>query len=166
MWTTPDSIIRLPSLLLLLSSSICKTISSFSKSKIASSCHNSSTLTPVLPLKTSFNTIFHFSDHLAYLPNAPQYSRWIHQRNCLSSKSLSSPIQPGWIALPVSGPSIILVNNDSNWKDAPKNPITNTIIANRPTSSTYSQLKSCQSNNTNEQLANVLGWLADTLNAN
>jgi len=55
------------------------------------------------------------------------------------------------------------VNNNSNWKDASTNP-TN-LTSNRP-SSTYSQSKPYQSNNTNEQLANILGQLANTLNAN
>ena len=47
------------------------------------------------------------------------------------------------------------------------NPITN-LAANRPTFSTRSWSKSCRSNNTNtnEQLAKVLGRLANTLNTN
>ena len=60
------------------------------------------------------------------------------------------------------------MDNDPNWKDAPTtNPNTN-LAANRPTFSTHSQSKPCQSNNTNtnEQLAKVLGRLANTLNAN
>ena len=66
----------------------------------------------------------------------------------------------------VTGPSIVSVDNDPNWENAPAtNPITN-LIANRPTFSTYSQSKFCQSDNTNEQLANVLGQPANTLNAN
>ena len=56
------------------------------------------------------------------------------------------------------------MDNDPNWEDAPTNPSTNNNITNRPTSSTC--LQSNQSDNTNEQLAEVLGWLADTLNAN
>ena len=67
--------------------------------------------------------------------------------------------------MPVPGPSIILVDNNPNWEDAPANSITNNT-ANRPTSSTCSQFKSCQSDNTNEQLAKVLGQLANTLNSN
>jgi len=68
--------------------------------------------------------------------------------------------------LSVLRPSIIPLNSNPNWKDAPiTNPITN-LIANKPTSSTYSQSKPCQSNNTNKQLANVLGQLANILNAN
>ena len=52
------------------------------------------------------------------------------------------------------------------WEDASvTNTITN-LTANRPTSSTHSQSKPCQSNNTNKQLANILGQLANTLNAN
>ena len=81
-WTIPNSIIRLPSLLLLLSSSLSAKSSVavpsaiqlyilHFKSKMASSCCNSSTSTPVSLLGTSFNTILHFSDHLAYPPNAP-----------------------------------------------------------------------------------------------
>ena len=68
--------------------------------------------------------------------------------------------------MPVPGPSIIPVNNDPNWEDALANSITNTTIANRSTSSTRSQSKSHQSNNTNEQLAEVLSRLANTLNSN
>jgi len=58
------------------------------------------------------------------------------------------------------------VNSDPNWEDAPANPSTNNNIANRPTSSTRSWSKPCQSNNTNKQLAEVLGQLANTLNSN
>jgi len=57
------------------------------------------------------------------------------------------------------------MNNDPNWKNAPTNPTTN-LTANRSTSSTRSQSKLHQSDNTNEQLANILGQLANTLNAN
>ena len=58
------------------------------------------------------------------------------------------------------------MDNDPNWKDAPTtNPITN-LAANRPTSSTYSWSKSHRSDNTNEQLAKMLSWLANTLNTN
>jgi len=145
-----------------------KTILTFhtSKSKMASSCYNSSTLTLVPPLGTPFNTISCFSDYLAYLPNISQHSRWIHQRDQSSLRSSSSTIQPGQTVLPVSGPSIVTVDNDPNWEDAPTtNPITN-LTANRPISSTHSQSKPCQSNNTNEQLADVLGQLANTLNTN
>jgi len=60
---------------------------------MAFSCHNSSTLVP--PLGTPFNTISRFSNQMAYLPNTPQYSRWIHQRDCSSLKSPFSTIQPG-----------------------------------------------------------------------
>jgi len=45
---------------------------STSKSKIASFCYNSSTLTLVSLLGILFNTISHFSDHLAYLSNVLQ----------------------------------------------------------------------------------------------
>ena len=69
--------------------------------------------------------------------------------------------------MPVPGPSIVPADNDPNWEDAPTtNPITNDNIANRPTSSTCSWSKPCQSDNTNEQLAEVLSQLANTLNTN
>ena len=126
--------------------------------------HNS--LTPVPPLGIPFNTILHFSDQMAYLPNVPQYSRRIHQRGWSSLKSPSSTIQPGWTVLPISGPSIVPADNDPNWKNDSANPITNNNTANRPTSSTCSWFKLRQSENTNEQLADVLGWLANTLNSN
>ena len=110
--------------------------------------------------------ILHFSDQMAYLPNMPWCSRQIHQRDHSSPRSPSSTIQPSWIDSPVPGPSIILANNDPNWKDAPTNPITKTTTANRPASSTCSWSKPHQSENTDEQLADVLGWLANTLNSN
>ena len=102
---------------------------------------------------------------MAYLPNAPQHSRQIHQRGHSSLRSSSSTIQSSQTVSPVPGPSIVSVNNDPNWKDAPTNSITNNI-ANRPTSSTCSWSKPCWSDNTNEQLAEVLGQLANTLNLN
>jgi len=133
---------------------------------MAFSCHNSSTSTLVPLLGTSFNTISHFSDHLAYLPNALQHSRQIHQRGHSSLRSSSSTIYFGWTALSVPGPSIVPADNNPNWEDAPTtNPITN-LTANRSTSSTHSWSKLYQSNNTNEQLADILSWLANTLNAN
>ena len=92
---------------------------------------------------------------MAYLPNVPQCSRQIHQRGHLSLRSPSSTIQPVQTVLPVSGPSIVPANNDPNWEDIPANPITN-LTANRPTSSTRSWSKLHRSNNTNEQLAEVL----------
>jgi len=58
------------------------------------------------------------------------------------------------------------MDNDSNWKDASANSITNTTTANRLTSSTHSWSKLCRSENTNEQLANILGQLTNTLNSN
>ena len=68
--------------------------------------------------------------------------------------------------MPVPGLSIIPVDNDPNWEDAPTtNPNTN-LTANRPTSSTRSWSKLCQSENTSEQLAKVFGQLANTLNSN
>ena len=96
----------------------------------------------------------------------PQCSRQIHQRGHSSLRSSSSTIQPGQTVLPVPGPSIIPVDNDPNWEDAPTtNPNTN-LTANRPTSSTRSWSKPRRSDNTNEQLAEVLGRLANTLNTN
>ena len=104
------------------------------KVQMASSHHNSSMLTPVPPLGTSFNTILHFSDNLAYLPNTPQCSRCIHQRDWSSLKSSSHIIQPSWIVSSIPSPSIISVDNNPNWKDAPATNLT----SNRPTSSTHS----------------------------
>ena len=58
------------------------------------------------------------------------------------------------------------MDNDPNWEDAPTtNPITN-LTANRPTSSTSSQSKPRWSDNTNEQLAEILSQLVNTLNTN
>jgi len=131
---------------------------------MAFSYYNSSTLVP--PLGTPFNTILCFSDQIAYPPNALQCSRRIHQKGQSSLRSPSNTIQPGQIALPVPGPSIVPADNNSNWEDAPANPITNNNTANRPTSSTRSWSKLCQSENTNEQLADILGRLANTLNSN
>ena len=131
---------------------------------MAFSCHNSSTLVP--PLGIPFNTILCFSDQMAYPPNTPWCSKWIHQRGHSSLRSFSSTIQPGWTVLPIPSPSIVPADNNSNWKDAPTNPSTNNNIANRPTSSTHSWSKPHRSDNTNEQLAEVLGWLANTLNSN
>jgi len=68
--------------------------------------------------------------------------------------------------LPVPGPGIVPADNNPNWEDAPANPITNITTANRPTSSTCLQSKPHQSENTNKQLAEVLGQLANTLNSN
>ena len=110
--------------------------------------HNSSTLVPLL--RTPFNTILHFSDQMAYPPNAPQHSRWIHQRGRLSPRSPSSTIQPSQTVSPVPGPSIVSADNNSNWEDSPANPSTNNNITNRPTSSTHSWSKPYQSDNINE----------------
>jgi len=110
--------------------------------------------------------ISRFSDQMAYPPNAPRCSRQIHQRGRSSPRSFSSTIQPARTVSPVPGPSIILVDNDPNWEDAPTNPSTNNNIANRPMSSTCSRSKPCWSDNTNEQLAEVLSRLANTLNTN
>jgi len=131
---------------------------------MAFSCHNSSTL--VLLLETLFNTISYFSNQMAYPPNTLQCSRRIHQRGHSSLRSLSSTIQPGQTVLSVPGPSIVSVDNNLNWEDAPANPITNNNTANRPISSTCSQSKPYWSKNTNKQLANILGWLAKILNSN
>ena len=121
---------------------------------MASSYYNSST--PVPLLGTPFNMIMCFSDQMAYLPNASRHSRRIHQQGRSSPRSSSSTIQPSWTVLPVPGPSIIPADNNPNWEDASTtNPITN-LAANRPTSSTHSWSKPCQSDNTNKQLAKVL----------
>ena len=59
-----------------------------------------------------------------------------NKRGHSSLRSFSSTIQPSQIALPVSGPSIIFVDNDPNWKNTPTtNSITN-LTANRFISST------------------------------
>ena len=131
---------------------------------MASFRHNSSTL--VLLLGTPFNTISCFSDQVAYLPNVLWHSRQIHQWGCSSPRSPSSTIQPSQTVLPVPGPSIIPANNDPNWEDAPTINLITNLTANRPTSSTRSQSKPHWSDNTNEQLAEVLSRLANTLNAN
>ena len=68
--------------------------------------------------------------------------------------------------MPVPGPSIISADNNPNWEDAPTNPSTNNNITNRPISYTRSRSKPYWSDNTNEQLAEVLGRLANTLNSN
>ena len=115
---------------------------STSKSKMAFSHCNSLTSTLVLLLGASFNTISCFSDYLAYLPNALQQSRQIHQKDCSSLRFLLSTIYPSQTVLPVSGLSIIPVDNDPNWKDDFANPTTN-LTANRPTSSTHSWSKPC-----------------------
>jgi len=131
---------------------------------MASSHRNSST--PVPPLGTPFNMISCFSEPMAYPPNTPRCSRRLHQQGRSSPRSPSSTIQPGRTVLPVSGPSIVPVDNDPNWEDAPTtNPNTN-LTANRPTSSARSWSKLCRNENTNEQLAKVLGQLANTLNSN
>jgi len=81
-------------------------------------------------------------------------------------RPFSSIIQSGWTALSVPGPSIIPTDNDPNWENASTtNPITN-LTSNRPTSSTCSWSKPYWSDNTNEQLANILSQLANTLNSN
>ena len=131
------------------------------KNKIGSIVRNLDTL-----LGTLFNTILCFSDQMAYPPNVPWYSRQIHQRGCSSLRSPSSTIQLSQTVLPVFSPSIVPVDNDPNWEDTPTtNPITN-LTANRPTFSTHSQSKLRRSDNTNKQLAEVLGRLANTLNFN
>ena len=70
---------------------------------------------------------------MAYLPNAPQSSRKIHQRDQSSLRSPSSTIQPSQIVLPAPGLSIVPADNNSNWENAPTTNLTNTITANRPT---------------------------------
>ena len=109
-----------------------------------------------------------FSELMAYLPNAPRRSRRLHQRGRSSPRSPSSTIQPARTVSPVPGSSTVPADNDPNWEDAPTtNPNTN-LAANRPTSSTHSRSKPRRSDNTNanEQLAKVLGRLANTLNTN
>jgi len=128
-----------------------------------SHCNSS---TPVLLLGTLFNTISRFSDQIAYLSNVPQCSRQIHQRGCSSLKFSFSTIQPGQTVSPIPGSSIVHADNDSNWEDAPTTNLITNLTANRPTSSTCSWSKPYWSNNTNEQLAKVLGQLANTLNSN
>ena len=131
---------------------------------MAFSRHNS--LTPVPPLGAPFNTISCFSDQMAYPPNVSWYSRRIHQRGHLSPRSPSSTIQHGRTVLPVPGPSIVPVDNDPNWENALTTNSITSLTANRPTSSTRSQSKLHWSDNTNEQLAKVLGRLANILNSN
>ena len=87
---------------------------------------------------------------MAYLPNASQRSKRIHQRGCSSPRSPSSTIQPSQTVLPVLGPSINPVDNDSNWENVLATNSTTNLIANRPTSSTRSQSKLHWSENTNE----------------
>jgi len=66
----------------------------------------------------------------------------------------------------ISGPSIVSADNNPNWEDtSTTNPNTN-LTSNRLTSSTHLQSKLHQSSNTNKQLANILGQLANTLNTN
>ena len=131
---------------------------------MASSRRNSSTSVP--PLGIPFNTILRFSEPMAYLPNTPRRLRQLYQRGRSSSRSPSSTIQPGRTVLPIPGPSIIPADNDPNWENAPTtNPNTN-LTANRPTSSTHSRSKPHWNENTNEQLAEVLSRLANTLNSN
>ena len=58
------------------------------------------------------------------------------------------------------------MDNDPNWEDAPTTNLNTNLTANRPTSSTRSWSKPRQSDNSNKQLAEVLGQLANTLNTN
>ena len=90
----------------------------------------------------------------------------IKVKSIVNDLDISSTIQPGWTVSPVPSPSIVPMDNDPNWEDAPTNPITNNNTANRPTSSTRSRSKLRRSDNTNEQLAEVLGWLTNTLDSN
>ena len=124
-----------------------------SKVQMASSHRNSST--PVSPLGTPFNMISRFSDQMAYPPNVPRQSRQIYQRDCSSLRSPSSTIQPAQTVSPVPGPSIVPADNDPNWEDAPTTNLNTN--ANRPMSSTRSRSKPRRSDNSNEQLAEVLG---------
>jgi len=68
--------------------------------------------------------------------------------------------------LPVFEPSIVPVDNNPNWENTSTTiPITN-LTANKLTSFTCSWSKPYQNNNTNEQLAEVLSQLTNTLNSN
>ena len=133
---------------------------------MASSHRNSST--PVPPLRTPFNTISCFSEPMAYPPNAPRRSRRLHQQGRSSPRSSSSTIHPARTVLPVPGPSIVPVDNDPNWENAPTTNLNTNLAANRPMSSTCSRSKPHRSDNinTNKQLAEVLSRLANTLNTN
>ena len=68
--------------------------------------------------------------------------------------------------MPVLGPSIVTIDNNSNWEDALTTNSAANLISNRPNSSTCSWSKLYCSDNTNEQLANILRQLANTLIAN
>ena len=58
------------------------------------------------------------------------------------------------------------MDNDPNWEDAPTTNLDTNLTANRPTFSTRSRSKPHWSDNSNEQLAEVLGRLANMLNTN
>ena len=66
--------------------------------------------------------------------------------------------------MPVSSLSIVSVDNNPNWENA-TNPVTN-LTSNKSTSFTCSKSKTHWSDNTNEQLADILSRLTNTLNAN
>ena len=57
------------------------------------------------------------------------------------------------------------MDNNPNWENTPATNSNINLTSNRPTSSTRSWSKLHQSNN-NEQLADILGQLANILNAN
>ena len=105
--------------------------------------HNSSMSTLVLPLGISFNTISHFSDNLTYPPNALQHSRHIHQKDQSFPRSPSYTIQSTWTVLSVSSLSIVSVDNDLNWEDAPAINLITNQTSNKPTSFTCSWSKLC-----------------------
>ena len=64
-----------------------------------------------------------------------------------------------WTVSPVPGLSIVPADNNPNWEDAPTtNPNTN-LMSNKSISSTCLWSKHCQSDNTNEQLANLVNLL-------
>ena len=58
------------------------------------------------------------------------------------------------------------MDNNPNWENTPATKSNINLTSNRLISSTRSWSKPHQSNNINEQLANVLGQLANILNAN
>ena len=66
----------------------------------------------------------------------------------------------------ISGPSIVSADNNPNWEDTSTTNSNTNLTSNRLTSSTHLQSKLHQSSNTNKQLANILGQLANTLNTN
>ena len=61
---------------------------------------------------------------------------------------------------------LVSTDNDLNWENTlTTNPTTN-LATNRSNFTTHLQSKHCHSNNTNKQLANILGYIANILTAN